>query len=432
MELANAKGTKDYLPEEMIILNEIMTRLRIYFERAGFNPLTTPAIEKMDVLGAKYAGGSEILKETFQFKDQGERELGLRYDLTVPFARVTGQNPELKFPFKRYQMEKVYRDGPVGPGRYREFWQCDIDMVGTKSMKAEAEVLSIAEEFFKSYDFNPLIKLNNRKIMNSLLDNFKIDNKTPVILVIDKFLKMDKKDLVGELIDIGYEKEESSEIIDLFESLSKLDSNEEKIKACKKMIKSDEGKEGIEEIEQILTYCNNYGLSSVRFDPILARGLNYYTGPVFETVLEGNKITSCVCAGGRFDKMIGDFLESKEEFPAVGLSFGVSRIFDALIADNKIKNSKTVTQVLVISMNQDKFAMQVTKKLRSKGINTEIDIMERKIRKNLDYANGMKIPFAVIIGENEVESGKITLKNLDTGEQKNIGVEEAGKIILNT
>jgi histidyl-tRNA synthetase len=429
MELSPAKGTKDYLPEEMIAMNEIMAKLRHYFELAGFNPLTTPAIERMDILAAKYAGGAEILKETFQLQDQGGRKLGLRYDLTVPFARVIGQNPQLKFPFKRYQMEKVYRDGPVGPGRYREFWQCDIDLVGAGSMKAEAELLSIVEAFFKSYELKPVISINNRKIMNSILDNFRVDNKNPVIMIIDKFLKQTKEELIQELIELGYDADESKKIIETFEKLGKEEKNQDKVLACEKLINTEEGNEGIRELKEVLSYCEAYGLESVVFDPTLARGLSYYTGTIFETVLEDNKIKSSVCGGGRFDKMIGDFLESKETFPAVGLSFGVSRIFDALIADEKIRPQKVVTKVIVISFNQDLEAIKTTKELRNAGINTEIDLMERKMGKNLEYANAMGIPYAAIIGENEVNNKTITLKDLKTGEQKEISTKEAIKFL---
>jgi histidyl-tRNA synthetase len=428
MELQNARGTKDYLPEEMIALNEIMSKLKVYFESAGFNPITTPAIERVEILSAKYAGGAEILKETFQFEDQGKRKLGLRYDLTVPFSRIIGQNPQLKFPFKRYQMEKVYRDGPVGPGRYREFWQCDIDVVGAKSMKAEAELLSIVQQFFSSYDFQINVMINNRKIMNSILDNFNVDNKGPVILVLDKFYKLKKEELVKELLDLGYYKDESEKMIDYFEKLTK-GTNEEIILECEKLIKTDEGKLGIAELKEVFNLSSAYGVTCLKFNPMLARGLSYYTGTVFETIIQNNAITSSVCAGGRFDKMIGDFLESKEEYPAVGISFGVSRIFDALVAAEKIKTIKTVTKILVISLNEDKTAIKTVSALRKNGINAEIDIVGRTIRKNLDYANVMGIPFAAIIGENEAKSGKLMLKNLITGEQKEVTVDEASAII---
>lgn len=426
MELA--KGTKDYLPEEMIVLNQIMSRLRTYFEQAGYNPITTPVLERMDVLASKFAGGEEILKETFQLEDQGKRKLGLRYDLTVPFARIISMNPQLKFPFKRYQMEKVYRDGPIGPGRYREFWQCDIDVVGSSFMTAEAELLAIAENFFLSYSFNPIININNRKIMNGILDTLNVQNKNPVILILDKFLKLSKKELVKELENIGYDTKESEKIIDTFADLENLD-NSKKLIACEKIISTEEGTEGISEMKELLELCETYGLSKIQFSPMLARGLNYYTGTIFEVTLENNKITSSVCAGGRFDKMIGDFVESEKKYPAVGLSFGVSRIYDTLIADKKVETKKSVSQAYIISLKQDKATIQTANKLRKNNINAEVDLMNRSLRKNLDYANAMNIPFVILIGENEVKENKVTVRNLSTGDQQTVSIEEAIKLL---
>ena len=170
MELQNAKGTKDIPPEEKIIKQKIVDTLKEVFELYGFNPIETPLLERYETIAAKYAGGAEILKETFKLKDQGKRELALRYDLTVPFSRFVGMNPNLKMPFKRYQIGRVFRDGPIKLGRYREFWQCDVDVVGTKSMKADAECLSIAKEAFKRLNLNVIIKVNNRKILDSMLE----------------------------------------------------------------------------------------------------------------------------------------------------------------------------------------------------------------------------------------------------------------------
>jgi len=191
MNLERAKGTKDYPPEEKIARQEVIDKLRAIFELYGFSPLETPIIERFDVLSAKYAGGAEILKETFKFKDQGDRELGLRYDLTVPLARFIGMNPNLKMPFKRYQMGQVFRDGPIKTGRQREFWQCDVDTVGTKNMIADAEFIKIAQRFFEAIGLNVIIEINNRKLLDGLLEDLKIpeDKKNDVIIAIDKLKK---------------------------------------------------------------------------------------------------------------------------------------------------------------------------------------------------------------------------------------------------
>lgn len=411
MKLQNAKGMKDYMPEEMIALTEIMKTLEAHFQKAGFNPVSTPMLERFDVLSAKYAGGAEILKETFKLTDQGERELGLRYDLTVPFARIIGQNPQLKFPFKRYQMEKVYRDGPIGAGRYREFWQCDIDVVGSNSMKAEAELLSIVEAFFKEIGLDIRITVNNRKFMNAVLRSFGVIELDPLILIIDRYEKEPRETLVKEINALGFD---GDGIISAFESAT-LDSISDF--------------DGAKEIEDLFTITKQLGLSSLQFNPVLARGLSYYTGTVYEVKLHNNPITSTVCAGGRYDTMIGNFLDSKESYPAVGVSFGLSRIFDALKAADKVVEKKTVTDVFVISMQEDAYALDIVSKLRDVHINTETDIMDRKLKKNLEYANALGIPFVIIVGENEAKDNLVTLKDLSTGDQKLCSLDDAITII---
>lgn len=433
MELQNARGVRDYLPEEMIVLNEIMDKLRSSFERAGYNPLSTPVIERMDVLSAKYAGGAEILKETFKLTDQGKRELGLRYDLTVPFSRIVGQNPQLKFPFKRYQMEKVYRDGPIGLGRYREFWQCDIDLVGAKSMQAEAELLSIVEDFFTNLNLKPVIKINNIKFLRGVIGRYtdKENLISDIILIVDKLQKQKDEASIQEVIDLGIEKDNATSIIDTFrEFQNKCDEINfftlEDLEFFKGESVSDLEKEGLDEIETIFNLAKAYGLTKVKFDPSLSRGLSYYTGSIFEVSLEDNKITSTVCAGGRYDKMIQDFLDSKKEYPTVGLSFGLSRIFDA-IKTNEPK--KTVTQALVYGISQNEAAIKTAIELRKAGINAELDLMKRQPGKNVKYAISMGIPYCVAIGENEINNNVVSLKSKDGWQE--VSIEKAIEIIKN-
>lgn len=419
MKLQNAKGTKDYLPEEMIVLNDIMSKLRNSFEKAGYNPITTPLVERFDVLSAKYAGGSEILKETFKLTDQGDRELGLRYDLTVPFARVVGQNPQLKMPFKRYQMEKVYRDGPIGMGRYREFFQCDIDIVGSKSMKAEAELLSIVEEFFLSLDLKPVININNRKILDAIFSKFKVFNPERAMLTIDKWEKVKPTTLIDEMIENGEDADVAKSVIEFFSKVSEMSLEE---------ISSEIGEcDGISEISELLNLCKAYGLSKVKFNGLLARGLSYYTSTMIEVKLVDNKIESTVCAGGRYDKLIQNFLGSKEEYPTVGLSFGLSRIFDAILSTGKNSSKKTVSEVFVYGIGQDSKAIEVAKFLRNSSINAELDLMDRKPGKNLKYAQSMEIPFVIVIGENEVNNNTVSLKTADGF--KEVSLDEAVRVI---
>lgn len=397
MELSNAKGTRDYMPEDMIILQEIMQSLQESFEKYGFNPVSTPVIEKMDVLSAKYAGGAEILKETFQFQDQGERNLGLRYDLTVPFARIVGMNPTLKLPFKRYQMEKVYRDGPVGPGRYREFYQCDIDVVGPKSMKAEAELLEIVKSFFAKYELDCVINVNNVKVLKELFSTFNAKDVTRVMLTVDKWEKIGPEEVLKELIANGENEKSMKELVEFFSNVK------EKSFADIKDIISD--KSGVEELEELFLLCDG-----LRFNPLLARGLSYYTGTIIEVTLKDNAITSTVSAGGRYDSMIGNLLDSKEAYPAVGLTFGLSRIYDALVSAGKIKQKKTVTEVFVYGINQDKAVLDTAKTLREAGFSVETDLMNRKPSKNQKYAESLGIPNVIVIGENEVANKTVSVK----------------------
>ena len=214
MKLGNVKGTKDYLPEVQIIREKIISELKSTFKLFGFKPLDTPALENFDLLSAKYTGGADILKETFTLTDRGNRELGLRYDLTVPFSRVIAQNPQLKFPFKRYQIAKVWRNGPIGLGRYREFMQCDVDTVGAKGMNADAEVLAIAATFIDNLGLKYEIKVNNRKILNAVLDKLKVSNKEVAILVIDKIEKLKEDEIFKEFKDNGISKITAEKILD--------------------------------------------------------------------------------------------------------------------------------------------------------------------------------------------------------------------------
>ncbi|MBN2367460.1 ATP phosphoribosyltransferase regulatory subunit, partial [Candidatus Woesearchaeota archaeon] len=326
MKLQNAKGVRDFLPEEMIPRQKILDKLRAIFELYGYNPLETPAVERLDVLTSKFAGGEEILKEIFKVNDQGKRELGLRYDLTVPMCKVVGMNPNLGLPFKRYQIQEVYRDGPIKLGRYRSFLQCDIDVVGPKSMAAEAEILSIVSTFFSEY-FDFRIKVNNRKLLNGILEAASIKkDKMSAVLSIDKLEKIGAKGVKEELKEKGFPKKE---IDSLMKILSIDGSNAEILKKLEPVIKSEEGKQGIAELKDLLGYCKSMAVKNICIDISLARGLEYYTGPIFEVVLNGSEITSSLAGGGRYDKMISGFLGSGD-YPATGISFGIEPIFEAL------------------------------------------------------------------------------------------------------
>ncbi len=419
MKLENAKGTRDFLPEDKILREKIISNLKEVFELFGYSPIETPALERFEVLSSKYTGGAEILKETFKLKDQGNRDLGLRYDLTVPFARVIGQNPTLKMPFKRYQIEKVWRDGPVNLGRYREFLQADIDVIGLKTMAIDAEMVEIAKVVFEKLTIDVTIKVNSRKILNAIMDYAGIEkNKHEVsILSLDKLDKVGIDGVRKELIDNA--KISDEQIEKLVSIISITGKNEQKLISLKMKLTGIDAQEGLKEMEELLSYVE---YENVIFDLTLARGLSYYTGTVFEAVPNESIIKSSVCGGGRYDKMIGNLLNQEKEYPAIGISFGVDRIMDIL--SRKEEQKKSVTQIYIIPIKTYKQSLDVARKLRKVGIKVDIDMQGKGPSKNLDYANVQKIPHVIFIGETELEANKFKLKDMKTGEEKLLSVNE--------
>jgi len=416
MELERAKGTEDYPPEKKILRDNIVRTLIQVFERYGFDPLETPILERYETLSAKYAGGAEILKETFRLKDQGDRELGLRYDLTVPLARFIAMNPQISFPFKRYQIEKVFRDGPITKSRIREFWQCDVDIVGSKSYLADVEIIRLALDTLKELKLKCLVKINNRKLLNEIIEYAGVTTNTmPVILSIDKFYKIGKSGVEKELTEKGLDKKQINKIMSI---LSVNGSNDKKLKTIKNKIDKD----GIAELEKVLKYFKQ----GVVFDPTLARGLSYYTGTIFEIVLEDQNLGCSVGGGGRYDNMIGSFSNNRD-IPATGISFGLEPLTTAL---SKIeKEKKTVVDLFVIPIGYTEEALKITKKLREFNINTDIDLNERNVSKNLNYANNKGIPYVLFVGEQEVKKNKVKLRNMKTGKEQIVPMNKVPGIL---
>src|SRR3989338_5235159 len=276
MKLEIAKGTREIEPKEKIVMNYIIEVIKRNFELYGFSPIETPILQRIDVLASKYAGGAEILKEIFKLNDQGERELALRYDLTVPLGIYIALNPNIKLPFKRYEIGKVFRDGPVSTERFREFWQCDADVVGSASMVTDAELMDLGLKTFRDLNLSVDIRVNNIKILKGIIlsANISDDKISSTILILNK-LKLILKD-----------------------------------------------NEGIKEMEKLIDY-----VPQINFDASLARGLSYYTGTIFEVGLLNSKIKTTICSGGRYDNMIGDFIDNNQKYPAVGISFGLDRIY---------------------------------------------------------------------------------------------------------
>lgn len=399
-----ARGVKDTNPEEQILKDSILSTIKYKFERYGFSPLQTPVIEREETLTSKYAGGEEILKEIYTFKDQGDRNLALRFDLTVPLARYIALNPTLKKPFKRYQIGNVFRDGPVKSGRYREFIQCDADVVGTKSVYSEAELLKIASEVFKELGLEVTIQINDRKLLNAILDKAKIEDQESFILTLDKIEKIGREGVEKELREKKFPDNSIKTALDLAEK------NLEDLKG-------ELEESALKDLKNLFLYLDSL---DVKYEHVttLARGLAYYTGTVYEVFAKDNKVKSSLAAGGRYDEMITKY--SNKDNPAVGLSFGLEAIAEAISKEPKPCNTK----LYVIPISNFKESLKIIENLRSKGINTDVALPKKDLKKALTYASKYRIPYALIIGEKELNSDKYTLRDMESGEESSLTIEE--------
>jgi len=437
MDLTPVRGSRDFLVEEKLLRDWAMQQLKSVFERYGFNPIETPAIENWEVLSSKYAGGAEILKETYKLTDQGKRELGLRYDQTVPTCRVLAANPRLAMPFKRYSISPVWRDGPIKLGRYREFYQCDIDTFGVPSQAAEAEIVAVLKAGFDSLGIACKLKINNRKVLDGLLESCGVsaEQATPVILSLDKLEKIGAKEVQKEMEAKGVSASSAKKVLELFDELDSLGNDAlmarlEKILAGKE---SGTGADGLAELKQLVGYVKLYGVPDDFYEikASLARGLSYYSSTVFEGYVPGSIIKSSICGGGRYDEMVGKF-SGKENVPATGVAFGFESICELL--KEKVANGgkiegvrKTSVEVFIIPIKDQPFAFEAAQELRAQGVNVAIDLLGRNITKNLDYCSKQGIPFAAIIGDKEAKDRKINLRNLVSGNEALVSVQDAAK-----
>lgn len=429
MELQRAKGTRDFGHAEKIARQHVIDKLRYIFELYGYSPIETPIIERYDVLAAKYAGGSEILKETFNFRDHGDRHLCLRYDLTVPLARFIGMNPNLKMPFKRYAIGEVFRDGPIKTGRYREFWQCDVDVVGAKSVMADAECIKIAQRFFREIGLNVIIEINNRKLLDGLIESLGIDEhlRNDVITAIDKLKKVPIADIEKELEEKTVPREKVDELLKILKTAG---SNMQKLEKLRKLLNAKKAADGLNEIEEVLGCIEQSDeQGNVVFEISLARGLAYYTGTVFEVFINGFEFTSSLAGGGRWDRMIGDYLGGEKVFHAVGISFGIEPITELLKMQKKFEAKDTVTELFVIPIgsNAAQKSLETAEKLRDSGVKVDVDVNKKGISKNLEYANSYKIPYVLFVGEEELKKKKLKLKDMETGVEDMLSLNDVVK-----
>ena len=423
MELRNVKGTTDYSPKEQYIRNYISDTLKSVFEKYGFKPLQTPLLCYYDLLALKYDEDNDILKEVYKVTDQGNRNLALRYDLTVPFAKYIAMNPNTRLPFKRYEIGEVFRNGPVKLGRDREFIQCDVDSVGIEGQLVEAEFVALYVEAYKKLGIDVVIKYNNRKFLSGIIIEAGISEElvTDTITIIDKFEKMTRPELEKEFQKIGLNNEQIEKLFMYLnmnaDELIKIENSNETLA------------EGIQELETLKQYITELGLLEyVQFSPSLARGQEYYTGTVYEVYVKDGSITSSIGGGGRYDKMITDFIGNGMKYPAVGVSFGLNVIYE-ILKDRKEFSEKALTDIFIIPMGTEIQCLKIAQDLRNAGYKVEVEMKNKKMKKALDYANNENIPYVLILGEDELTNNCITLKDMNNKTQEQINLDNLAEKI---
>ena len=420
-------GFMELLPKEQIAFNQMRQAIQKSYEKFGFLPLDTPIIEKADVLLAKAGGETE--KQIYRF-EKGDNDLALRFDLTVPLAKyVTQYYNDLSFPFRRYQIGKVYRGERPQKGRFREFYQCDIDIIGDGDLNIiyDAEMPAVIYQTIQSLGFEDFtICMNNRKILNGLFEALGLKEQSVEIMrIIDKIEKIGKDNVVAMLEEMQIAKEAIEKIVDFLEIAGTTD---EKIQALENMdIQSELFQAGVEELKTVVGYVRKFGVPDTHFkvELTIARGLDYYTGTVYETFLNEYRSLGSVCSGGRYDNLAEYYTDKK--MPGVGVSIGLTRLFYQLNELQAIKQEqKSIAKVLVIPMTENiEKALEIGASLRKENIPTEIYLEEKKIKAKMKYANHLEIPYVILVGEDEINNNVVTLKNMVTGEQETIRLEEA-------
>lgn len=411
------RGMRDILPQKMILRQYVIAQVEKVFQRFGFEPLQTPVLELSETLMGKYGEDAEKLIYDAKHRE-GKEDLSLRYDLTVPLTRVVAMYPELAKPFKRYQIAPVFRAERPQKGRYREFYQCDADIVGSKSMLADAEVVTVVYTVLKTLGFKSFVtKINNRKLLTGIGQYVGVPNELlgGLYRSIDKLDKIGAEGVREEMI----KSQIPADVIDKIMTLIAIPSgNFGEIREQLGDVKI--AMEGLDELEQLAAFLGEAGVTSAnyQFDLSMVRGLAYYTGPIYETVVTEPKIGS-LSGGGRYDELLGLF--SNQSLPMTGTSFGIERIIDVMdeLSMYPATIGKTVTQVLVTVFNREMagVSLKIANELRSSGINTELGLEFEGLGKQLKYAAAKSIPFAVIIGPDENAAQQATLRDLITGEQ---------------
>ena len=424
-------GFMELMPNEQILFEQIKQKIEKTYQKFGFLPLDTPILELSEVLLAKAGGETE--KQIYRF-DKGDTDISMRFDLTVPLAKYVAKNyGNLSFPFRRYQIGKVYRGERTQKGRFREFYQCDIDIIGDGELSIinDAELPSVIYNVFKELGFdNFTIKINNRKLFNGLFENLnQKENAVEILRIIDKIEKIGKENVIEELEKIEVPTESISKIMDFIEIDGTTDEKLQKLQDLN--IENDTFKIGLEELTQVVKYVRLFGIpdSNFKVDLTIARGLDYYTGTVYETFLNEYRELGSVCSGGRYENLAENYTDKK--LPGVGISIGLTRLFYKLNELNLINaNKKSVAEVLIVPMLEDlSVPIKVANNLRENGINTEIFLNDKKLKAKMKYADKLEIPFVIVVGEDEVKSEVVKIKNMKTGNEKECQIHNIPHLI---
>ena len=412
-------GFMELLPNEQILFNQMKATIENTYQKFGFLPLDTPIIELSEVLLAKAGGETE--KQIYRF-NKGETDLSLRFDLTVPLSKYVAKNyGNLSFPFRRYQIGKVYRGERTQRGRFREFYQCDIDIIGDGELDIinDAELPSIIYTIFKELGFDDFtICINNRKILNGLFESLnQKENAVEILRIIDKIEKIGKQAVIEELNKLQVEEIAIEKIMNFIEIDGT--SDEKIIKLENLGIENETYNKGVEELKQVVKNIRLFGIPENNFkvDLTIARGLDYYTGTVYETFLNEYRELGSVCSGGRYENLAEYYTDKK--LPGVGISIGLTRLFYKLNELNLINTEqKSIAQVLIIPMLEDlEKPIQLATELRNQGIKTEIYLNNKKLKAKFKYADKLKIPYVIVIGEDEIATNTVKVKNMETGEE---------------
>ncbi|QHE63671.1 histidine--tRNA ligase [Rossellomorea vietnamensis] len=417
MDYQNVKGTQDYLPEAEVIRREVRRIMEDVFIQYGCKPLETPILNYTELLASKYAGGAEILEEMYTLTDRGERDLALRYDLTIPFAKVAAMNPTIPMPFKRYEIGKVFRDGPIKAGRFREFTQCDVDIVGVESQVAEAELLMMAVDAFGKLDMKMTIQYNNRKLLTGMLEVFGVeeDRINQAVLILDKLEKIGVDSVISELSDLSIA-DSTNQLIQQFLT----DSDNSRLGYFESYAdQNGQIREGLDELKELTSYIDFLEINEqCVFNPFLARGLEIYTGTIYEIFLTDGSITSSIGSGGRYDNAIGGLLGTGENVSTVGISFGLDVIYAAIMTTKQNGKKSATVDYYIIPLGTGKEALRVANDLRKKGYIVELEMSSRKLGKLLEKANKEGVRNVIVIGEEEVKTNQFKVKDMETGEER--------------